>query len=112
MMTSTTRAALPAMLALLLCINIGCNISIGHDPEKSVTVEISGISTDTDRESVSETLKEFVDGSSHVMTSSYAGDSMSITLSPVTDVQAFADKIDFGEVQSVEERTVTVTYGE
>ncbi len=51
------------------------------------------------------------DGSSHSMSSYHTGDVYTVNISPVTDVDAFAQKIDFGKVTKVEERTVYVDYG-
>ena len=40
------------------------------------------------------------------------GETLTIKATPVEDVQEFADRIDFGEVTSVEDRTIHVTAGD
>lgn len=108
------QVVLTLLFTIPLALQTGCGLSLEHDPAKSVTVEITGIDNEGDRESVSETLKEFVDGNSHMMSSFYNGQTMTmtITLSPVSDVDAFSKKIEFGEVTSVEGRTVKVTFSD
>lgn len=104
------RCLVLPLLAVVLLTLSGCGISFEHDPAKTVTVEISGIDDATDREAVQETLKGMTDGSSHIMTTSSSGDQMTIKLSPVTDVKAFSQKINFGKVTEVEDRTVKVDF--
>lgn len=101
--------AYPTLMASLVVaapFTVGCS----QDPATTVTLEISGISAEADREAVAETLKGMTDGSSHSMRSTYSGDQLTISVSPVGDVDAFAEKIDFGEVTSVNGRTIQVTY--
>jgi len=102
------HAALPMLAAVLFALG-GCNVNFRPDPATSVTVEIAGISGD-DREDVRETLQGMVDGSSHTMTSSWSGDTMTVTLSPVADVKTFSRKINFGKVTEVDGRTVKVEF--
>ena len=92
------------LVALSLLAVTGCNM----DPAVTVHLEIKGISEESDRESVLETLKGMTDGSGHSYTSSYAGDTMSVDLSPVSDVDAFSKKINFGTVTEVDAATRTV----
>ena len=107
MMECTTRVRnLTAVLVACLVTCAGCQ----QDPATTVTVEIKGINAEQDRDQVGETLKGMTDGSSHYMTSNFTGDTLTVKLSPVTDVQSFSRKINFGEVTSVEGRTVKVTY--
>jgi hypothetical protein len=107
MRTLTAYPTLMAALTLAVPLTVGCS----QDPATTVTLEITGISAESDREKVAETLKEMTDGSSHSMRSTYSGDQLTISVSPVSDVDAFAEKIDFGEVTSVNGRTIQVTYG-
>ncbi len=100
----------PAIVAAIVFSLAGCGISFEHDSAKTVTVVITGISTAADREEVGETLQGMTDGSSHLMTSSSSGSTMTIKLSPVTDVEAFSRKINFGDVTEVKDRTVKVTF--
>jgi hypothetical protein len=104
------RDFMPAIVAAIVLCLAGCGISFEHDPAKTVTVVITGISADADREEVGETLKGMTDGSSHLMTSSSSGTTMTVKLSPVSDVEAFSRKINFGEVTEVDERTVKVDF--
>ncbi len=95
------------VLICLVSLTAGCG---EQDASVTVTLEISGISDQADREQVQEKLKGMTDGNSHSMRSNYSGNQMSITLSPVTDVDAFAQKIDFGNVTDVSDRTVKVDF--
>ena len=111
-MTVPNRMALQCFtllaLAGFLLTQVGCNISLEQDPEKTVSVEISGVKA-SERETITETLEGMVDGSGgHSMFSSFAGESMSVSLSPVSDPEAFAKKINFGKVTEVKERTIKV----
>lgn len=92
------------LLALSLLACSGCEM----DPAVTVHLEISGISDDADREDIHETLEGMTDGSGHMYSSSYAGDTMYINLSPVSDVEAFSKKINFGTVTEVDAATRTV----
>lgn len=105
-----TRIGALALVAAVLLGITGCDISFEHDPAETVTVEISGIDSKRDRESVQETLQGMTDGSSHFITSTSSGGEMTVKLSPVRDVEAFSRKINFGEVTEVEGRTVKVEY--
>jgi len=106
--TSRLRWTLLSLLAIVMLSTAGCS----HDPAKTVTIEISGMPDNEQAEdAVDDQLQGLTDGSSHLMTSTQVGDVKTIRLSPVTDVQAFADKIQFGQVTEVKNRTVKVTYG-
>ncbi|OUT55987.1 hypothetical protein SV7mr_23790 [Stieleria bergensis] len=100
-----------AALAMALGIT-GCSISLDHDPEKSVTVEITEIPDQATNDELPEKLTEMVEGGSSMMTSFSSGtSSLTVTLSPVPDANEFAKKIDFGEVNEVKDKTIKVTYG-
>lgn len=101
----TLRTAVVVVLATFFT---GC----AHDPEKMVTIEIVGIDSKEDRESVTETLKKVTDGPWHYITSTSSGDTMTIRVSPVRDVDAYLEKIDFGKVTEVKGRTVKVEFVE
>ena len=104
------RCALSAILATVLLTQSSCNISFEHDPARTVTVEITGINEDEDRDEVRATLTGMADGSSYVITSSSSGDRMTVRLSPVEDVKGFSRKINFGNVTEVDGRTVRVEF--
>jgi hypothetical protein len=96
-----------AWTALLLAAFSGC----GMNAANTVTVEITGVTTDAERERVQEALKGMADGSTHAMTYTSSGNQMTVNLSPVSDVQKFSQKINFGKVTEVKDRTVKVTFG-
>jgi len=95
---------IPALLFLP-----GCN-PFSHDPEKTVIIEISPITRNSDREEIAEILSGMTDGSGHTMTIRTNGDKMTVRLSPVRDIEAFARRINFGRVERIEDRTITIHY--
>lgn len=97
-----------AGLLIVPVVITGCS---SYGPEETVTIEITGTLDDAKDEQITEKLKTMTDGSGHSMSSFSSGTSKTIELAPVSDVQAFADKIDFGEVTAVEGRTVKVSVG-
>ena len=109
MRTAGSRA-LVLFLAMAAIGASGCSISFSHDPEKTVVVDISDIERESDRDAVMEKLGTMVDGNSRVMTTTYAFGSLEVKLSPVSDVDKFVKGIDFGEVTSVEGRTIKVKF--
>lgn len=86
----------------------GCGLEMGP----SVQLEIDGPLSDDARHELVEKLKGMTDGSSHSIQWSASGDHLSITLGPVSDAQALADKIDFGTVVKVDGRTIQIRIGE
>jgi hypothetical protein len=86
-----------------------CNIH--RDPAKTVTVKIHGLTDDDDRDLVEEQLDSLLDDEgTHLKTIVSVGDEVTMELSPVTDVQRFAQAIDFAKVNSVNGRTVDLQY--
>lgn len=85
----------------------------GFDPQQTVTIEISGVADADAREQIQEKLKGLTDSSGHSMSTSTSGDTMTVKLAPVSDVEAFAEKIDFGKVTDtdVPGRVVKVSAG-
>jgi hypothetical protein len=81
----------------------------GYSENQTVRIVVTG-ADDAKFDEISQKLKGMTDGSSHY--TSRVGNT--ITLAPVSDVQAFADMIDFGKVTKVDDatRTVSVTIGE
>ena len=98
------------LMLLLAVLLAGCNLSMEHDPEKMVTVEISGISEESDRERVQENLTDITQGAMHMMTSTSSGSQMTAHVSPVTDVKKFVQGIKFGKVTDVTDRTIKVQF--
>jgi len=82
-----------------------------HNPDKTVTIEISPIIRESERQKVLAILMGIADNASHSMTVRVDGNTMTVILSPVKDVQAFARRITFGQVDQIEGRTVRVKYG-
>ena len=107
MRTCGSRAFV-ACLALAAIAVQGC--SLQHDPAKTVELEISGISSESDRDAVKERLGDMTDGGGHMMSSTYFGSALNVKLSPVSDVDAFVKKINFGDVTSVEGRKIKVKF--
>lgn len=97
------------IVLLIFPLLMGCN-PFSHDPEQTVIIEVSSITRNSDRQEVLELLKGMTDNASHSMHIESDRDSMRITLSPVSDVQAFARRIKFGHVTKVKNRTITVEY--
>ncbi len=103
----TAKAALLGGLVLTAVFFSGC----GYGPERTVTIQISGVADADAREQIQEKLKTMTDSSGHSMSTSSSGDSMTVKLAPVDDVEAFAKKIDFGKVTDtdLQQRLVKVS---
>ena len=84
----------------------------GRPTGRAGTIELIGITDDADLEAVQETLKEMTDGNSHTIYTTTVNQDTTITLSPVGDVDAFAERINFGTVLDVTGRTVKVRFEE
>ncbi len=80
-------------------------------PENTVTIKIMGIADDATKDAIKDKLKTMTDGG-HSMSLMKMGGVLTVELSPVKDVEAFARKIDFGTVTEVKDRTVTVQVAE
>jgi hypothetical protein len=114
---------MPRRSTLFLCFwasatalsSIGCRLQ--HDPSKMVTIEISGIPDGKESERVLERIdeaqkqsKKWTDGSSNVMNWNGTGQQMTVEMAPVSDVDAFVKKLDFGRVTAVEGRKIKVVF--
>lgn len=84
----------------------------GYSSDQTVTLKIRGDLTEAKRDKIAETLKGMTDDSSHSYSGTWTGTTMSVSLAPVADVDAFAKKIEFGEVTSIEGRTIHVAVGD
>ena len=111
-MTSQLQTIAPilAVATFSICSIPGCGLSFEHDEATSVKLIVSGIEGEDARQMVKETLEEMTDRSGHMMTTRIVGDTMTTTLSPVSDVDAFVKKIDFGTVTDVDGRKIKVDY--
>jgi len=73
-----------------------------------VTVVVIG-PIDGDREDeICDDLIELIGSQDWSLSSMKSGNTLTVTVGPVTDVKAFADKISFGTVTEVQDRTITV----
>ena len=97
-----------ALMAATLFTSSGCNISLELDPATTVNLVITGIESEDARAEIKETLEGMTDGSGHMMSSKTVGDKMTVSLSPVTDVQSFIAAISFGTVTEVDGRNITI----
>ena len=104
------RKAIKAAAGVLLMVVLyGC--SLEQDPKLTVTVEITGISDKADYERVKESLKGMVDKSIyHPTQSTWSGNTMTVQLYPVSNVQALSKRIDFGKVTEIQGQTVKVEF--
>jgi hypothetical protein len=78
----------------------------------NVTVILTGIRDDRTLKSILERLVRLLPRDNHSMRSTTSGDVTQVTLAPVDDAQALADKIDFGTVTRVAGRVIYVTVKE
>lgn len=97
------RAYLVPCAALLLL--AGC----GFKPEEAVTVKVSGISGDAQKDQIETDLKEGIEGSSSSTSFMTFNDEMTATLAPVRDLEKFAEGIEFGKVTSIDKESRTIT---
>ena len=111
---SRFQGAAFAVFAAIILTQCSCNIGIEMDPATTVTVKISGVKVGGNlfavKETIEERLRAMADSADPLMTSSASGDRITVTLSPVKDVSAFARQINFGEVTDVDGRTVMVRF--
>ena len=75
-------------------------------PDSTAIFHVSNVRDEYTREVFSQRLGSLFGG--NTMVSSCQGDRMTVKISPVLDLKALADKIDFGTVRSVSGRTITV----
>ncbi|MHC4659688.1 MAG: C10 family peptidase [Planctomycetota bacterium] len=80
-----------------------------NDTGQEVKLVIVGVTGDAE-DAIKEKLKEITDGGGYSLSSSRLNDRMTVHLSPVKDVEAFAKKIDFGKVTdtNLQGRTIWV----
>ena len=83
---------------------------VGNVSENTVvTIHIANVGDKYTREDVINKVHALTDGGRRgSSTGSHKGDRLTLRLTPVTDPQAFANKIDFATVRSVQGRIVTV----
>ena len=102
------------VLPVLLIALSGCGNLLEFDPATTVILKITGVEDEAEKERIKEKAKELVleraawqknSMSQHVET-------LMIKLSPVKDVQGFADRITFGKVTAVDGKIIHVKVGE
>lgn len=109
MMKKTLPKISVIVLVAVILLTTGCN-PFHQDPEQTVTITVTSISKDDKREEVLEILKGMTGGSGHTMSVRTENDQLIIKLSPITDVQGFARRINFGHVEKVDNRTILIEY--
>jgi hypothetical protein len=111
---SRLQGAAFAVFAAAILTQCSCNLGIEMDPATTVTVKITGLAVGGDQfavvSGIEERLQAMAESDEPLMTSSASGGNMTVKLSPVGDVSAFARQISFGEVTDVEGRTVMVRF--
>jgi hypothetical protein len=75
-------------------------------PDETITIIITGIRKNETGKEIEEKVQAMTDSKPSSMRAVFRRGVKTITLAPVKDPQAFADKIDFGRVTSVEGRTI------
>ena len=102
-----------AIFPLFLVMLSGCGNPFKFDPATTIVVKVSGINDDATKEQVSDTIVALVkeNSNSHKMVSKRNGNVLEYKISPVDDVQDYADRIDFGAVTEIDGRTIHVTVG-
>jgi hypothetical protein len=98
-----------ALVLILLVLLSGCGNPFTFDPATTVILKITGVGED-EQEGIEDDVKELVQERAnwHMTQVSRHGETLMIKATPVEDVQEFADRIDFGDVTSVEDRTIHV----
>ena len=103
------RMIINTFVAVLLLAG-ACGCSMENDPKLTVTVVVTGIPSKTESEQIEKTLKSMVSGPVRYTSSSWTGDTLTMQLSPVSNVQGFSSKIKFGNVTETQGNTVRVAF--
>jgi hypothetical protein len=85
---------------------------ITYGPDQTVYLVIGGLPKDNGQTvaALHDKLKTMTDGGPLKMRMRTLRTAVSVTLAPVKDPEAFAKKVDFGTVTSVENRTLKITF--
>lgn len=78
-------------------------------PPDAVMVHISGVADEATREAVSDKLHALARADHINVNTTGQGDLLTALFRPVNDVQAFSQKLDFGTINSTNDRTITMT---
>ena len=102
------------VLPVLLIALSGCGNVLEFDPATTVILKITGVEDEAEKERIKEKAKELVLERVAWQKSSMSqhAEALMIKLSPVKDVQGFADRITFGKVTAVDGKIIHVKVGE
>ncbi len=103
------RKIFKAFVAVLLAAGV-CGCSPGNDPKLTVTVVVTGIPDKAESERIEKLLKEMVGGSVRYTESIWTGETLTMQLSPIIDVQEFSRNIKFGKVTGSQGNTLKVEF--
>jgi hypothetical protein len=85
------------------------DLPVNYDPTKTVFLHVSGVDNEYIREAVWDRALELAGkGSTHTCKCQNAGNRMTILVTPVSDPQTAAKAIDFGVVESIDGRVITL----
>ena len=101
------------LLAFYVMVVSGCGNLLEFDPNTTVILKVTGVKDDAHSDQIKDECVELVrDKSAWQKHQIYStGDRMTIKISPVDDVDQYAEKIRFGEVTSVDGNTIHVKVG-
>ncbi len=102
------------VFAVLLIALSGCGNPFEFDPSTTVILKVTGVEDDAEKERIKEKSVELVVEKSTWQKNqmSQHAETLMIKLSPVKDVQGFADRITFGKVTAVDGNIIRVKVGE
>ena len=102
------------VFAVLLIALSGCGNPFEFDPSTTVILKVTGVEDDAEKERIKEKSLELVVEKSTWQKNqmSQHAETLMIKLSPVKDVQGFADRITFGKVTAVDGKIIHVKVGE
>jgi hypothetical protein len=98
------------VFAVLLIALSGCGNPFELDPSTTVILKVTGVEDDAEKERIKEKSVELVVEKSTWQKNqmSQHAETLMIKLSPVKDVQGFADRITFGKVTAVDGNIIHV----
>ncbi len=109
---------LSLVLVVISTLAVGCSQSgPPRPPEKpfppeTVTLLITGVDTAEGRRSLNKELGQITDtpGNFRTKMNWATGQPLTVLLTPVSDPEAFAKRVDFGTVDKIEGKTIHITY--
>lgn len=100
-------------LGLFVATQSGCDAQpdLPLGPEE-IRLKITGADSDEARDAIEAALGDMSDlpGNSNTSMRWSSGQPLTIKFGPVADPAKFAEKVDFGKVDKIEDRTVFITY--